>query len=484
MSDKRGSLIVRPVDLDMRKAANAKPFELRRGSVRIGAQLIAAGEKPAYFDPEGFGKNWMAAIKSEAQAKGLKFVPSVDKSVIVAEAELHGGNWPGVTIGAYGGKIKPPFDDCYAMRVTVTNDCCTGAAKEKEDPDGIVGGGWMQILVRPGQSAFWAEVLVSNCYPRAHLPNPDLADIPKLKDVLFALGDKVPHFANLVLGEDYQRCAALIEQKHDKLGDTKGFDEHPFDCINGVTYEGGSSFEVHDLHMARLNGEIVQVATKAKWRKNAAAHPGRVQVTLQADDTSFFIKPVNLRPYRDAIEVRRFLTDQGVDLSYRPGMTMSVASAVARANPSSRLSKAEARMLAMAQEDGAVFACGRCGAHCLRGHRCCGAYAGMNGEAPVERRNIHEHPEADEDEVDAFLNAKLRELDAKPPPAAPEPPGAREDGVRSLLRAKRANQNRAAAAPSPLGMYAMEQLTQDAMMQAHAAREAKAREEAKLPAVE
>lgn len=328
----------RPPDLDLRKAAKANPSELRRGSVTIGAQLIAAGEKPAHFDPDGFGKNWMAAIRTEASAKGLKFVPSMD----IAEAELHDGYWPGITIGAYEGKIAPPFDGCYAMRVTITNDCCTGAAKEKEDPNGIVGGGWMLILVQPGQSAFWAEVLVSNCYPRAHLPNPDLGDIPKLKDVLLALGDRVPHFANLVLGEDYKRCVALLEQQQDKLGDAEGRDEHPFDCIKGVTYEGGSSYEVHGLHLERLNGEIVQVAPKAKWRKNAAAHPGRVQVSLEGNDTSYFIKPVNLRPYRDAIEIRRFLADQGVDLLYRPGMTMSAASAAARADPSSRLSKAAA----------------------------------------------------------------------------------------------------------------------------------------------
>ena len=31
----------------------------------------------------------------------------------------------------------------------------------------------------------------------------------------------------------------------------------------------------------------------------------------------------------------------------------------------------------------------------------------MNGGEPVQRRNIHDHPEADEDEVVDFLNAHL-----------------------------------------------------------------------------
>ncbi len=44
-------------------------------------------------------------------------------------------------------------------------------------------------------------------------------------------------------------------------------------------------------------------------------------------------------------------------------------------------------------------------------YRCCGAYAGMNGEEPVECRNVHAHPEADEDEVDDFLQATIARLD-------------------------------------------------------------------------
>ena len=87
------------------------------------------------------------------------------------------------------------------------------------------------------------------------------------------------------------------------------------------------------------------------------------------------------------------------------------------------------------------FACVRCGSHSLRGHRWLAVHARVDTAAPVERRNIHDHPEAGADEVDAFLEAKLRE--------------------------------------PPLGMYAMEQLTQDAMMAAHAARVAKTDGEAK-----
>ena len=54
-----------------------------------------------------------------------------------------------------------------------------------------------------------------------------------------------------------------------------------------------------------------------------------------------------------------------------------------------------------------VFACPRCGAHRPLGYRCCGTYMGMNGAEPVPRRNIHEHPDADEDEVLDFLEAAV-----------------------------------------------------------------------------
>ena len=54
-----------------------------------------------------------------------------------------------------------------------------------------------------------------------------------------------------------------------------------------------------------------------------------------------------------------------------------------------------------------VFACPSCGAHRPLGYRCCSVYMGMNGEEPVPRRNIHAHPDADEDEVTDFLEAAL-----------------------------------------------------------------------------
>jgi hypothetical protein len=64
-------------------------------------------------------------------------------------------------------------------------------------------------------------------------------------------------------------------------------------------------------------------------------------------------------------------------------------------------------------KDGKVYACYRCGAHRPLGYKCCGFYCGTQGESPVERRNIHLHPEADEDEVDDFLAAHLARLNCQ-----------------------------------------------------------------------
>ena len=58
-----------------------------------------------------------------------------------------------------------------------------------------------------------------------------------------------------------------------------------------------------------------------------------------------------------------------------------------------------------------VYACLLCGAHRSMGYKCCGRYAGMNGASPVTRRNIHEHSDADDDEVKDFLLSKLAALD-------------------------------------------------------------------------
>jgi len=54
-----------------------------------------------------------------------------------------------------------------------------------------------------------------------------------------------------------------------------------------------------------------------------------------------------------------------------------------------------------------VYECSRCGAHRPLGYRCCGRYCGTGGETLVERRNVHAHPDADEDEVADFLAAAL-----------------------------------------------------------------------------
>jgi|TARA_B110000967_G_scaffold9269_1_gene9329 hypothetical protein len=68
-----------------------------------------------------------------------------------------------------------------------------------------------------------------------------------------------------------------------------------------------------------------------------------------------------------------------------------------RHDPALRRSQEIARDIGI--ENDVVYACRRCGAHRPMGYRCCGAYAGMNGEEPVQRRNVHDHPEADDDEV-------------------------------------------------------------------------------------
>ena len=54
-----------------------------------------------------------------------------------------------------------------------------------------------------------------------------------------------------------------------------------------------------------------------------------------------------------------------------------------------------------------VYECSTCKAHRPLGYKCCGLYIGTMDESPVTRRNVHSHPEADEDEVDAFIQALL-----------------------------------------------------------------------------
>lgn len=283
-----------PSDLDMQKARSVKPCEFRDGRVKISAKLIAAGEKSAHLDPGGFGKNWTAAIRAAAEAKGLQFIPSIDKSAMIADA--NDGKCTTLSIGSHGGELQPPFDNCFAMRVTITNDVCRNAEKAKRDPNGIVGVGWLDILVHPGLDSFWAQVLVSNCYPRAHLANPNVEnDIPKLKDVLFALGDNVPHFANLVDGEDYKRCLVALNA-HDIA--RSRCDDSSFMTVEGYTYVTGVQYELKSLvKKPELNGRLVRVDTREAWCMNAVAHPGRVQVVLEEGGETIFVLPANLAPH-------------------------------------------------------------------------------------------------------------------------------------------------------------------------------------------
>lgn len=58
---------------------------------------------------------------------------------------------------------------------------------------------------------------------------------------------------------------------------------------------------------------------------------------------------------------------------------------------------------------GMAYECPRCKAHRVLGYRCCGFYVGtgLYASDPVPRRNVHEHPEADEQEVADFLEASI-----------------------------------------------------------------------------
>lgn len=56
---------------------------------------------------------------------------------------------------------------------------------------------------------------------------------------------------------------------------------------------------------------------------------------------------------------------------------------------------------------GMAYACVVCGAHRNLGDKCCGAYCGTRGEPLVPRRNVHDFPDADASEVEAFLLANI-----------------------------------------------------------------------------
>jgi hypothetical protein len=93
---------------------------------------------------------------------------------------------------------------------------------------------------------------------------------------------------------------------------------------------------------------------------------------------------------------------------------------------SAKHAQARAVMRRMANEAGDIWECHTCGAHRPRGTKCCGRYLGLNdgaGTKVAQRRNVHEHPDADEDEVADFLQAALARLDreAEPRVRAPTP---------------------------------------------------------------
>ena len=84
---------------------------------------------------------------------------------------------------------------------------------------------------------------------------------------------------------------------------------------------------------------------------------------------------------------------------------------------SAKHAQARAVMRRMANEADDIWECRTCGAHRPRGTKCCGRYMGLHDGAGTkvdQRRNIHEHPDADEDEVVDFLQAALARLDREP----------------------------------------------------------------------
>jgi len=278
----------------MRNVKKVQPYEFRRGKVQIDSKLIAAGERSALHDPDVFGKLWMKRIQREAEDKGLVFVDSCDKSGMIAEAAANDGLCNTISIGRSSSKPPvSPFANNFALCVAITNDICNNVNKAKDDPNGIVGTGPLRILVQEGIDSFWAQVLVSNCYPRANVAGACIkTEVPKLKDVLFALGDSVPHFANLVDGDDYKRCLEALEANPPP---SLLNDDHMI--VDGVTYESGVEYELHGLvSKPELNGQRVRVAKANTWRENAATHPGRVQVIIKRSKIVIFAKPSNLRP--------------------------------------------------------------------------------------------------------------------------------------------------------------------------------------------
>jgi hypothetical protein len=275
--------------------AKVKPTELKNGRVHIDARIIANGEQRARKDPEGYGKTWLSTIRRAAEQKGLTFVDPCDKSEMIAAAAANGGKCNTISIGSDASAPPvPPFTKNFAICTAVTNDMMGDRKKAKADPDGVVGNSPLKILVNEGIDSFWAQVLYSNCYPRANLPGACLkTEVPRLKDVMFALGHEVPKFANLVDGEDYIECLRLINANKREQG--ADVPKDPFNVVEGVLYREGHQFQLKGLvNKPELNGRRVRVAKCVEWHENAAAHPGRVQVVLEEGGAIIFAKPANL----------------------------------------------------------------------------------------------------------------------------------------------------------------------------------------------
>ena len=76
----------------------------------------------------------------------------------------------------------------------------------------------------------------------------------------------------------------------------------------------------------------------------------------------------------------------------------------------SNIKKLQAMARNMSIKEDIVYECQMCGAHRPLGFKCCGSYLGINDEKPVKRRNIHQHSDADEDEVENFLLSTIEKL--------------------------------------------------------------------------
>lgn len=393
-----------------------KPRSFPDGRVHIDARFILVGEDRARQDPSGYGKKWLKGIEVAAKQAGLHFVDACDKTEMIAAAAANGGKCASICIGGSGYSTpKPPFTDNFAIAASITNDLCGDTEKAESDPHGVVGTP-IKVLVAAGVDSFWAQVLYSNCYPRANLVDANVKrDVPLLKDVMFALGHEVPHYANLVDAEQYKECLDAMQVAQEETGDKPPPEYDAIQIIDKVVYLSGREYRLHGLvAKPELNGELVAVASRSVWRKNAAERVGRVPVVLDRTDSIIFVKPANLGPSKAPPPAPPPLSMYEQDQLAEEAMMAAHAKRVEAQSPSvGAQSPSVEALLKVAAGSGKVFACDLCGAHRPLGYRCCGRYAGTQGQPAVPRRNVHEHPEADEDEVMAFLEASLKRLDAE-----------------------------------------------------------------------